>query len=116
MEDHTEESRVLCGANSYTQKFYWNNRFDRIPDEVKNELQVLCVWFTEENGGLIVFEFDDEGNLLIRTEADEMDYYYDEIGAGLKVRQMQREQKELFASLELYYRASVLGQYPEGLV
>ena len=109
-----KENTVLCGANSYTQKFYLNKQFDRLPEAVKNELQVLCVWFTEDNGGILVLEFDEEGNLIIRTEADERDYYYDEIGAGLKVRQMQREQKELFASLELYYRAAFLGQLPGG--
>ena len=99
------ENTVLCGANSYTQKFYLSERYSRLPEAVKNELQILCVWFTEDVGGIIVLEFDEEGSLLIRTEADEMDYYYDEIGAGLKVRRLQKEKKELFSSLELYNKA-----------
>ena len=48
--------------------------------------------------------FDDEGNLNIATDYDEADYYYDEIGSGLKVAQMQREKRELFEQLEEYYR------------
>ena len=45
---------------------------------------------------------------------DEMDYYFDEIGAGLKVRQMQKENRELFSSLELYHKALEKGFGGEG--
>ena len=32
------------------------------------------------------------------------EYSYDEIGAGLKIRQMQEEKRDLFESLELFYK------------
>ena len=41
-----EENTVLCGANSYEQKYYFNQDFDSLPESVKRELQVMCVLYT----------------------------------------------------------------------
>lgn len=35
----------------------------------------MCVLFTEEVGGILELVFDEEGNLLFRTDADEMICY-----------------------------------------
>ena len=106
----TEENTVLCGANSYLQKYYFNQEFRLLPDSIKDELQILCVWFTEDIGGILTLEFEPDGTLVLKTRADESDYYYDEIGAGLKLHQMQITKRELFESLELFYRTFVLKQ------
>ena len=39
-----------------------------------------------------------------RTEATENDTTYDEIGAVLKIKELQRSEEELLRSLEMYYR------------
>ncbi len=95
---------VLCGANAYTQKFYFNPAFDVLPQRVKDELKVACVLFTSEVGGILTVEYDNEGNLRLRTEADEVDGTYDDINAKLKIKEMQEKNRELFESLELFYR------------
>ena len=38
-----EQNVVLCGANSYDQKYYLNQEFSALPDSVKQELQIMCV-------------------------------------------------------------------------
>ena len=43
---------VLCGANAYEKKYYFNNKFDKIPENIKEELHIICVLFTEEVGGV----------------------------------------------------------------
>ena len=43
---------VLCGANAYEQKYYFNEKFSRIPESIKEELHIICVLFTEEVGGV----------------------------------------------------------------
>ena len=48
--------------------------------------------------------------LQIITEADEGDLLYDDIGCGLKIRQMQMEKRDLLESLEMYYKVFVLGE------
>lgn len=106
------ECIVLCGASAYDRKYYLNEDFERLPDRIKDELKIMCVLFTEDSGGIITLNFDSEGVLFIRTEADEGDLLYDEIGAGLKVRQLQREKSELFTALEMFYRVFFLGEEP----
>ena len=51
-----------------------------------------------------------DGTLVFRTRTDERDFYYDEIEAGLKIRELQREKEELLQSLELYYKAVFLNE------
>ena len=100
---------VLCGASSYEQKYYFNQDFKALPEHIKKELQIMCVLFTEDIGGVLTMEFTPEGELEFKVQADDKDYLFDEIGSGLKIRQYQREKKELLESLELYYRVVFLG-------
>ena len=44
---------VLCGSNSYEKKYYFNEEFASLPEAVKKQLHVMCVWFTEECGGIL---------------------------------------------------------------
>ena len=105
-----EEKIVLCGANAYDKKYYFNQQFDKIPDSIKDELHIICVLFTEEVGGIITLAFDEEGTLVIETNAADEDYYYDEVSSGLLVREIRRKKQELFESLSLYYRVVILGE------
>lgn len=105
-----EEKIVLCGANAYDKKYYFNQKFDKIPDSIKDELHIICVLFTEEVGGIITFAFDEEGTLVIETNAADEDFYYDEISSGLLVREIRRKKQELFESLSLYYKVVILGE------
>ena len=41
------KNTVLCGANAYEMKYYFNERFNGIPESVKDELHIICVLFTE---------------------------------------------------------------------
>lgn len=41
-----------------------------------------------------------------RSEDD--DYFFDEIGSVLKIKEIQREKQELLEALELYYKAFFL--------
>ena len=50
--DMFDENVVLCVSNSYEKKYYFNPDFDKLPDDVKNELKIMCVLFTEEVGGI----------------------------------------------------------------
>jgi hypothetical protein len=105
---------VLCAASAYEQKFYLNEDFAALPEGVKEELKIISVLFTEDVGGVLIMEFSPEGDLQLRTEVDEEDILYDEIGSALKIKQLQRERSELFESLEMYYRVFILGD-TEGL-
>lgn len=101
---------VLCGASAYEQKYYFNQDFDALPQQIKDELQILCVMYTEEIGGVLTLEFDEDGNLEFKTEALEADAMYDDIGSVLRIKKIQNEKQELLESLELFFKVFVLGE------
>ena len=115
-EEKMAENLVLCGANSYVEKYYFNEQFSGLPEAVKQELQIMCVLFTEDIGGVLILEFTPEGSLEFRVEAEENDYLFDEIGSALKIKQYQTEKRELLESLELYYKVRFLGVPAEELL
>ena len=93
-----ENKIVLCGANAYEKKYYFNEeQFKMIPESIKEELHIICVLFTEEVGGVFTIAFEEDGNVVMETNADDDDIYYDEVSSG----------QELFESLSLYYRVFI---------
>lgn len=110
------EKIVLCGANAYEKKYYFNEKFDALPDGIKDEIHIIAVLFTEEIGGVFTFVFDEEGHLSIETDADEGDLLYDEIGSGLLVHKVQVERQELFESLEMFYKIFILKMNPADIL
>ena len=104
------EEIVLCAASAYEQKFYLNPEFDALPETVKQELQIMCVLYTEDVGGILMLVFDEEGNLELKVDHEENDFAFDEIGSVLKIKQYQEEKRELLEALELYYRVFFLGE------
>lgn len=101
---------VLCGASTYEQKYYFNQDFSSLPQSIQDELHILCVLYTEEIGGVLTLEFDEEGNLQFQVESLEADAMFDEIGSVLRIKEIQREKRELLEALELYYRVFFLGE------
>lgn len=101
---------VLCGANAYEQKYYFNEKFNGIPQSIKDELHVISVLFTEEVGGVFTIVFEEDGSISLETNAEESDLLYDEISSGLLVGEIRRNRQEMFASLQLYYRVFILGE------
>ena len=111
-----EDKVVLCAANAYEKKYYFNERFNKMPDSIKNELHIICVLFTEEVGGVFTMAFEDDGELLFETNADTDDIYYDEISSGLLIGKVKRTRQELLESLSLYYRIFIKGEDISGLL
>ena len=95
---------VLCAASSYEQKFYLNPEFDALPEAIKQELQIMCVLYTEDVGGVLLLVFDEDGNLELKVDHEEGDFAFDEIGSVLKIKELQQKKRELFESLELFFK------------
>lgn len=99
---------ILCAASAYEEKYYLNPDFSGLPTSIQEELQILCVLYTADIGGILTLHFDDSGNLLMHVTARENDLLFDEIGSVLKIKQIQMDKRELLEALELYYRAVFL--------
>ena len=110
MIEEKQDRIVLCGANSYEQKYYFNEQFSNLPENIRQELQIMCVLYTEDVGGILTLEFEEDGTLEFKVTAEESDYLFDEIGSVLKIKQYQMEKRELLEALEMYYRVFYLGE------
>ena len=108
--DMSNQEVTLCASNAYNKKFYLNENFKGLPEAIKEELQIMCVLYTEDVGGVLELVFDEDGNLEFRTSYEEGDFFYDEIGSVLKIKQYQNVKRELLESLETYYRIVFLGE------
>ena len=83
---------TLCVSNAYQKKFYLNENFNGLP------------------GGILELYFDEDGSLQFQTSCEEQDYFYDEIGSVLKIKQYQNDKRDLLEAIETYYRVLFLGE------
>ena len=104
------EEVVLCAASAYERKFYLNPDFYSLPEQIRQELQIMCVLFTEDVGGILMVVYDENGRLELKVEHADDDFRFDEIGSALKIKELQRTKVELFESLELFYMVFYLGE------
>ena len=105
-----DEEMVLCAASAYERKFYLNPEFNSLPEEVKQELQIMCVLYTADVGGILMVVYDENGNLELKVDLKEDDFTFDEIGSVLKIKELQKTKEELFESLEMFYKVFYLGE------
>lgn len=101
---------VLCGSNAYEQKYYLNPDFEKLPESIKEELRIMCVLFTNDVGGILTLEYQEDGSLMFNVMCDEGDLLFDEIGCELKMKQIQQTRQDLLSSLEMYFKVFILGE------
>lgn len=116
--DPTDENYriVLCGANAYDKKYYFNKKFDKIPENIKEELHIISVLFTEEIGGIFTVAFTPLGEVRLDTQKEEGDLLYDDIGASLMVKEIFRKKREMIEALSIFYKVTFLHQNPADLL
>jgi hypothetical protein len=101
---------VLCVSNAYQKKFYLNENFNGLPKSIREELKIMCVLYTEDVGGILELVFDEDGSLQFKTSCEEDDFFYDEIGSVLKIKQYQNDRRDMLEAIEMYYRILYLGE------
>lgn len=107
---------VICGANSYDKKYYFNKKFDNLPTNIKEELHIICVFFTEEAGGIFTISFTPFGHIEFDTRHEEGDLLYDEISARLLIKEIRMRKREMLDALSIYFRVTFLHQNPADLI
>ena len=100
-----QDKIVLCGANSYEEKFYMNPDFDNLPQHIKDELKIMCVLYVHDVGGILTLVFEENGELEFEVTSAEGD-------PMLKIKEIQTDEKkqELLTQLQLYYKVFFLGE------
>jgi len=105
-----QERVVLCGANSYEEKYYLNPDFEQLPQSIKDELKIMCVLYVHDVGGILTLVFEDDGELSLEVTSEEFDPTFDDIGSQLKIKEIQREKQELLEALQIFYKVFFLGE------
>jgi hypothetical protein len=99
-----EENQILAYVSQYKNKYYFNESMGNLPEAVKNEILSGMIFITEEAGGVTELGFEPDGNVYLDSYAEEDDLGYDQVSARLLVSEFEREHKELFEQLTLWYR------------
>ncbi len=99
---------VLCAANSYDKKYYFNQKFANLPRSIQDDIHVISVLFTEDCGGIFMIAFDPDGEVCLQNRCEEEDITYDEVSAGLMIGQIRKNRAELLDCLSAYYRILIL--------
>lgn len=107
---------VLCGSSAYDKKYYFNPKFSRLPENIQEELRIICVLFTEEVGGIFTIGFTPLGDVVMDTQAKEGDLLYDDIGSALLIKKIRSTKQEIFESLEIYFKVTFLHENPGDLI
>lgn len=105
-----DEKIVLCGANSYEEKYYLNPDFEALPDYVKDELKIMCVLYVHDVGGILTLVYNEDGELYFEVTAEDFDPTFDDIGSQLLIKKLQVEKADLLEALQLYFKVFFLGE------
>lgn len=105
-----EDRIVLCGANSYEEKYYLNPDFEELPDYVKDELKIMCVLYVHDVGGILTLVYEEDGTLSFEVTSKEFDPMFDDIGSQLLIKKIREEKADLLQALQLYYKVFFLGE------
>ncbi len=107
---------ILCGSNAYDKKYYFNPKFDKLPESVKEELRIISVLFTAEVGGIFTIGFTPTGDLVMDTNCEDGDLLYDDIGSALLVKKIRATKQEVFQAISIYYKVQFLHMNPSDLL
>ncbi|MDO4473324.1 MAG: DUF6145 family protein [Eubacteriales bacterium] len=105
-----EDRIVLCGANSYEEKYYLNPDFEALPDYVKDELKIMCVLYVNDVGGILTLVFEENGDLNFEVTTEDFDPMFDDIGSRLLIKKLQVEKADLLQALQVYFKVFFLGE------
>ena len=107
---NAEGRTLLAMVSQYTDKYFWNEELGMLPEEIRKEVLVLLIMVTEEAGGITVMGFEADGEVYLASTCEEGDLGYDEISAGLLIREIEREHADLLQQLSDWYRKVVRQQ------
>lgn len=95
--------KVLAAANNKEQKYFMEEEFKFLPDTIKDDLKKICIGMAEKLNCTFMVGFDENGDVYFETVRHEGDFDFDEIGAELEIKRLQKEELELFRAMELWY-------------
>lgn len=97
------EKTVLAGASREKQKYFFEPKFNGLPQAIKDEIRNVCIIMAERLGCTFLISFEESGDLEFEIIKNEGDFDFDDIGAELEIKSLKSEKKELIKALKLWY-------------
>ena len=106
-----EEKKIMSAASFEKQKYYIDPEFYSLPEGIKDEVKALCVILAQKLMCTFIIGFYSDGDVYFDIVKNKDAIDFDDIGAELEIKAIEREKKELIRSLKMWY---LIYKTPEG--
>ena len=96
------EKQLLISVSPYVQKYYINETFKDLPEDIKETLRAKLAVIAEKTHAIISLGFSEQMEVYIEYQYEDLSYS-DEIGMGLRLKQFQRDEAELLKAIRTWY-------------
>lgn len=96
-------SKIIAAASYENQKYFFEPEFGGLPEEIKNEIRIICVVMAQRLGCSFIMGFKDTGDVYFEIVKPEAAYDFDDIGADLEIKSLLKEKEELIKALKIWY-------------
>ncbi|MDD3569648.1 MAG: DUF6145 family protein [Lachnospiraceae bacterium] len=94
---------VLAAASFDKQKYYIDEGFSDLPQSIKDEIKTICVVLADKLMCTFIIGFYTNGDVYFETVKSEDLLDFDDIGAELEIKALEKEKAELIKALSLWY-------------
>lgn len=96
------EKQLLISVSPYVQKYYINETFKDLPEDIKDTLRAKLAVIAEKTHAILSLGFSEQMEVYIEYQYEDLSYT-DEIGMELRLKQFQRDEAELIKALKMWY-------------
>lgn len=96
------EKQVLISVSPYVQKYYINEQFKDLPENIKETLRAKLAVIAEKTHAIITLGFSENMEIYLEYKYEDVSYM-DEIGTELRMKKFQQDETELLKSIKMWY-------------
>lgn len=96
------KKEILISVSPYVQKYYMNEAFSDLPEDIKETLRAKLAVIAEKTHAIITLGFNENGEIYLEYKYEDLSYA-DEIGVELRMKKFQQEEGELLKSIKVWY-------------
>lgn len=96
------EKELLISVSPYVQKYYINEKFNDLPEDIKDTLRAKLAVIAEKTHAIISLGFNEDSDVYVEYKYEDLSYV-DEIGIELRMKSFQKEEVELIKAIKMWY-------------
>lgn len=97
------KKKVLAAASYETQKYFLEPDFSSLPEGIQEEIRTICIVLAQKLCCTFLIGFYENGAIYFDVVKPENCFDFDDIGAELEIKSLEKEKAELIKSLKLWY-------------